>query len=360
MMTVNLYIHDLLYKHDCVIIPTFGAFVVNYSSAKIHPVLNTFSPPSKYIIFNSNLKHNDGLLASSISENEGITFEEAAEKINSFVAEFKEKIKYNKQVTIEGIGSFQITEEGSHSFLGDSSINFLANSFGFNDFVSPSIKREDLKQRLERKFADRRIVHSERKKRRPYLKIAATVLPIAAIITWAFFNIDSFKNTYSNFSSLFPFDKNSGKVVSVKNTIDYSKFPVYSLFKTSINDEDLVELAENFIYTPSEISLKKTNSQIDVVQLHKPEPKQASAINNNEDDKFFIIGSCFKIKENAYNFHASLINKGFSGAGIINPPQEGGLYKVYMCAYNSPDEADNALSNFKKENPNVWIFKSSK
>jgi len=343
-----------------VIIPAFGAFVASYSSAKIHPVLNTFSPPSKYIIFNSKLKHNDGLLASCISENEGITFEAASEKINSFIEFVNDEIKNKGKSTIDGLGTFHISDEGLYSFTADLSVNFLIGSFGFNDFVSPSIKREDLKQRLERKFADRRIIYSERKKRLPYLKIAATVLPIAALVTWAFFNLDTLKNTYSNFASLNPFEKKSEKNILINKTIDYSMFPVYDLYKTNFNDEGIIELTQNFIYTPSEISLKNTVKQIEITQPDKPEQVKVVVSNNNADNKFFIIGSCFKIKENADNFLASLINKGFSGAGIINPPQEGGLYKVYMGGFATDEEADNAMTNYKKENPNVWIFRSSK
>ncbi|MEC8853074.1 MAG: SPOR domain-containing protein, partial [Bacteroidota bacterium] len=35
---IEHYISDLLYLHDCVIIPGFGGFVGNKKSAFIHPV----------------------------------------------------------------------------------------------------------------------------------------------------------------------------------------------------------------------------------------------------------------------------------------------------------------------------------
>ena len=59
MQKIDKHINELLYNHDCVIVPEFGGFVTNYASAKIHPVQHTFTPPSKNIVFNKNLKNND-------------------------------------------------------------------------------------------------------------------------------------------------------------------------------------------------------------------------------------------------------------------------------------------------------------
>jgi len=79
-MQLSGYISELLYENDCVIIPGFGGFVGNYSSAKIHPVNHTFYPPSKNILFNSKLTSDDGLLLHSVSIGENISYAEARSK----------------------------------------------------------------------------------------------------------------------------------------------------------------------------------------------------------------------------------------------------------------------------------------
>ena len=66
-VNVDKSISELLYQFDCVIIPDFGGFVANYAGAKIQPIQNTFTPPSKQISFNRNLTSNDGLLANFYS-----------------------------------------------------------------------------------------------------------------------------------------------------------------------------------------------------------------------------------------------------------------------------------------------------
>ena len=49
-MSISKYIIELLHKHDCVIIPGFGAFLTKYIPASHDN--NVFSPPKKSLKFN--------------------------------------------------------------------------------------------------------------------------------------------------------------------------------------------------------------------------------------------------------------------------------------------------------------------
>ena len=75
------YISDLLFLHDCVIIPDFGGFICNYKSAYIDDESGLICPPSKDILFNRNLTHNDGLLVSWIAGKENISYEKATSQL---------------------------------------------------------------------------------------------------------------------------------------------------------------------------------------------------------------------------------------------------------------------------------------
>ena len=66
-MQLSPYIKDLLYRYECVIIPGFGAFLANYTSATIDADSSTFYPPGKTISFNIQLQTNDGLLANYVA-----------------------------------------------------------------------------------------------------------------------------------------------------------------------------------------------------------------------------------------------------------------------------------------------------
>ena len=84
---VSQYISDLLYTHDCVIVPNFGGFVGNRKSAELNKKTGSLSPPSKQILFNRKLTTNDGLLFSYIAQKEEISQEKAKIKVENFVIE---------------------------------------------------------------------------------------------------------------------------------------------------------------------------------------------------------------------------------------------------------------------------------
>ncbi len=88
-MHLENYISDLLYRYDCVTIPEFGAFLTHRVSAKVHESTHAFYPPKKVVSFNEQLQHNDGLLASYITEVEKIPYEAALVKINKHVKSIK-------------------------------------------------------------------------------------------------------------------------------------------------------------------------------------------------------------------------------------------------------------------------------
>src|SRR4029079_3399956 len=103
-MKIEHYIAQLLYRHQCVTVPGFGAFLTEIQSAYFNEVSNTFYPPKKLISFNSHLKNNDGLLANHISISEKIDYETAVQKIKDEVDSCKERLESYLPVLFNGIG----------------------------------------------------------------------------------------------------------------------------------------------------------------------------------------------------------------------------------------------------------------
>ena len=85
MLDLGQYIIQLLLTHDCVIVPGFGGFVANYCDAVHDESTHTFSPPSKKILFNSSLSHNDGLLINHIAEQLNVSYSEAEQMVRQSV-----------------------------------------------------------------------------------------------------------------------------------------------------------------------------------------------------------------------------------------------------------------------------------
>lgn len=84
-MRTDLYISELLYTNDCVIIPGLGGFVANTRTAFLNPAQHTFTPPSRRVAFNASLRTNDGLLAHYVSRREGLSYGDALAAIKLWV-----------------------------------------------------------------------------------------------------------------------------------------------------------------------------------------------------------------------------------------------------------------------------------
>lgn len=139
-MTVANYIHDLLYRHDCVIVPNFGGFITNTVGAKINDATHTFYPPSKQVSFNTHLKHNDGLLVNYIAKVENVSFDKASEKVATTVLNWKKDIQSNT-LLLDNIGQIVLDENKHYIFEPSGDVNYLASAFGLSAYNSPAIER---------------------------------------------------------------------------------------------------------------------------------------------------------------------------------------------------------------------------
>ena len=97
-MNLTKEISFLLYKHNCVIVPNFGAFILNEKSAEVNTLTNYASPKNRIVTFNSQINNNDGLLANHIKRNLGISYEDALDKIVTYVSDLDINNSWNGRV----------------------------------------------------------------------------------------------------------------------------------------------------------------------------------------------------------------------------------------------------------------------
>ncbi|MCD6201032.1 MAG: SPOR domain-containing protein [Bacteroidales bacterium] len=134
MMELDIFIKDLLFLHDCVIVPDFGGFVANYRPAYINYDLNSFSPPGKDISFNRSLTNNDGLLIGHISEKTDMSYVDARNWVSTRVKEWKRKLEKGKKIEVKDIGVFQLGKDKNLLFEPLNTVNFLVDAYGLPDF----------------------------------------------------------------------------------------------------------------------------------------------------------------------------------------------------------------------------------
>ncbi|MEY2702499.1 MAG: hypothetical protein RLY43_1132 [Bacteroidota bacterium] len=141
-MKTEKHIAALLYRHQCVTVPGFGAFLSEWQSAQISEGQNSFTPPRKLISFNANIKTNDGLLANHIALSENISYDAALSKITIQVDFWQEKLKNKENISLENIGDVFVNSENNLVFKPNHAVNYLIDSFGLASFNSPEIQRE--------------------------------------------------------------------------------------------------------------------------------------------------------------------------------------------------------------------------
>jgi cell division septation protein DedD len=119
------HIAQLLYRHDCVVVPNFGAFLTHYQSATIDLATGVIAPPTKTLSFNTALNHNDGLLANAIVQYDSVAYSDALTTIQQFVK------AWNHDLTLQGILSIQKVGR----FISDAQgrVQFLPEALNYND-----------------------------------------------------------------------------------------------------------------------------------------------------------------------------------------------------------------------------------
>lgn len=325
-MDIPFYVGELLYSNDCVIVPEFGGFVTHYAPAKIHPVNHTFYPPSKNILFNSQLKRDDGLLLDFIAQKQSINYAEAKSITYKFIENINEKLNGGEKVLFKNIGFLFKDIEGNILFDPDHSVNYLDDSFGLNSFVSPPIVRKSVQKRLETRFIDRKPVPEKEKKNQKKYWALVAVIPILLIVAWVI-STGNYKFQNTQQTGVVSFNDPENSRIDNSLTVDKPTNPPLE----SLNFEE-----------PS--AVQKINSDTPLPETVKPVKK------------YYIIGGSFSNELNADKLVGILREKGYEAerAGI----SPSGLN---MVSYFATEDKNEALLNLgmirKEDNPSAWLIR---
>ncbi len=116
MNQLHQHIRYLIGRHDCVIVPGFGAFIVERIPSRIDSETLAVYPSETRIGFNSELIDDDGLLIHSIARKGRMSHPDARRVVEHSVQSLKERLNESEAVEFSGIGSFRLTEDGRKIF----------------------------------------------------------------------------------------------------------------------------------------------------------------------------------------------------------------------------------------------------
>ncbi|MCE5346832.1 MAG: HU family DNA-binding protein [Bacteroidales bacterium] len=319
-MDITAFIRELLFGHDCVIVPGFGGFIGNYNPAHLDKNSGTFYPPVKQISFNRNLNHNDGLLVGKISESTKINYGDARNLVEEFVTELRRKLEKGENVVFDNIGSFVNNQEGNIQFEPDRSANYHLDSYGLESFQCLPLDGYDVRKQIIRHIDKDPVRHAAMRK---ILWRAAVIIPLLAVAVAIPLKTDLFKarieTTTMNPLVTAEFENNKKAV-----------------------EEDLKK----------EEPAKVEESIIPVSE--KPVVPEAVIPVPAKEDAYSLITGSFKSEENAMIQVNMLKEEGFTPEIVAAP---NGFYRVCAMVCSDLNIALTKKDSISKKFPGAWVSK---
>ena len=314
-MDITAFIRELLFSHDCVIVPGFGGFIGNYTPARIDKSTSTFYPPVKQISFNRNLNHNDGLLVGRISDHAKLNYGDTRNIVEEFVAGLRRKLEKGEKVVFDNIGSFINNQEGNVQFEPDRNVNYHLDSYGLESFQFSPLESYDVRKRIT-KHIDKDPV-KRASNRKIAWRAAAVIVPLLALM------------------------------VAVPLKTDLFKTRVQS---TNLNPLANVELETNRAEVEKSAKPDSLPAVISFVEdPNTPVPVLTPA------EEFSIIAGSFKSEENAAVMMKKLSEEGYTPE-LINGPN--GFFRVCALRCASLSEAIQKKDSIGRKYSGTWVTKT--
>lgn len=175
------HIEYLIMRHDCVVVPGWGAFVARRRPACYDDVAQRFVAPRRELSFNPEIVHADGLVASSISRKEGVSFEQASIIIARETEAMKSQLMADGELSLGRIGRFIAQSDASPLFEASQRMERSMSSL----FPSLDIKTIAAKIEQERRDAQAQQLRPRRSRMKRFglkaVKAAASVVVVAGI-----------------------------------------------------------------------------------------------------------------------------------------------------------------------------------
>ena len=318
-------IRELLFKHDCVIIPGFGAFIGNYFPARADRREGLFMPPSRKITFNRHLTGNDGLLIGHVSSALGTGYAEARDIVLEWTDLLRTRIMTGTPQTIDHLGTFSLNYEGAIIFEPDTTVNYLLSSYGLSAYHRQPVAGFDVRKRV---FQKRNEPSVSEPSVRNLLTRAAVIIPVLVALALVPFNDRLFKRNLDE-STLNPL---------ARAELEFNREQIDAGKTADITGEE----ATDSMIPPA------------TTQAYPQSTRPSRAVVVEEYRYMIIIGS-FQGEDNALVMVDKLRKLGYDPEVAGGPD---GFLRVSAKSFATLDEAKIGLGQIVSKFPGSWVYKS--
>lgn len=299
-MQLTRYIQELLYQHECVTIPCFGAFLTRSFEARVS-ANGTFSPPRKEVNFNQLLIANDGVLAHYYAQKETVSYEQGLRLIEKEVSSWKRRLQ-TQTLRFPGVGEIRLNKARKIEFIPWGKVNFDLNSFGLSSFQRNPLNKTTTLNIMENSNKEDLMFTPEKKKapskKSPFLRYAAVGLIGVALLSAAYY----FSDQYVTQERILAQEKAQQQI---EKNVQEATFDLGTLNAVEVN-----VAASPVVITPDQMY-------------------------------YSVIAGSFRSIDNAEKKLSQLIDEGYPAALAQANPD--GLYRVAYGRYDTKKEAINML-----------------
>ncbi len=359
-MKIGMYISELLYDHDAVVLPGFGEFFTKYTPARFIPDEGKVESPKKTIAFNADKTEGDDPLVDYLCQKQGLDSGQVKAYLLNFVSEIKQIIDSGKKVELEKVGLFSKDESGQMLFEPDQTVNYLnipteevpeppkkapepavdipvggmARTTHEGQVATPA--HSEPPKQTEQKEREVIIMEKEKKPELPRaLKwIAFTVIPILIILIILAIN-------YEFFFGLFRGDRT--RTTEVEQV-------------APVADPDRDGVATTEVKTPDDMEVTAAEAAAPTTTPAEAARVEQPVAPGRDQTIYYIVVGSFPEQEKAEQLARSLRDQGATMANVFMTTGFN-YHRVSYGHYTDLAEAERVLEQVKEDvNPEAWIL----
>lgn len=341
---------ELLYDHECVIVPEFGAFISKECPAMLDYVNHRLMPPSKEVVFNGQLVADDGLFVGYVSNRLNVNGEEAAAMVHDFAMQSLAVLDVNATLHLEGLGILNRVNSKNLILTLDDNQNMLGDAFGLAKFsVQPIYRSETYHEIAEKIVSEQKAkntvmtVQEEEKEPKPHrvtprnyrwFRAAAYSMLVATAMVLLGWGIDKNGSNIASWNPLFYFSPNEfiARHISVRT-----------------------EIPE--VVTLDAIPALKAAKLFSNAERNYIQPVDKELLKPVDDEFYYVIGASLKSEDEAKRFLHSAKKHGFENS-VVLPVNSKGNVRVAYDVVMGKDAAVKRLEIIRKEyNEAAWLLR---
>ena len=345
-MPIERDLFELLYEHDCVIVPRWGGFLAQYRPARLDKARNLVHPPTKEVGYNRHLLRNDGLLADRLALREGIDHSAAVSLLDKEVEKWRTALEKTGRLELPRIGIFFHDADKNLQFDPDERTNFLKDSFGLRPVAALPVQ---LRKVVPMPIPTLEPAEVEQHERSNWIWAAAhAAILVSAATWWVYTNPNATlenglahtenkaSSTYTPATELPELVTNAAVFTLPEETLGIREVPLNEAGLTVI-----VDLGRKSPEPLTKVALKDSTRVV--------LPKRTGSVG-----RFSVIGGCFAQPENADRLLGQLQEQGYTAVRL---PKRGQLYPVAYGSFPDRSSALGLLESIRsKGSAQAWLL----